>query len=86
MTLDRKVRKLESILYLLAFAGFFMLMMRFGCGSHVMGHNQHRSQDGDNHHEISRGSGLASGSLVHDDLPASPKKQMTVHPGEHGHG
>jgi hypothetical protein len=29
------------LLYLLFFAGFFFLMMRFGCGAHVMGHGQH---------------------------------------------
>ncbi len=27
-----------SLLYFAAFAGFFFLMMRFGCGSHIMGH------------------------------------------------
>lgn len=27
-----------SLVYLLMFAGLFALMMRFGCGSHVLGH------------------------------------------------
>ena len=44
------------LLYLLLFAGFFILMMRFGCGAHVMGHGQHgnhgaedrRNEDGSN--------------------------------------
>ena len=30
------------LLYLLLFGGLFLLMMRFGCGAHVMGHGQHR--------------------------------------------
>ena len=30
------------ILYLLLGAGFFFLMMRFGCGAHVMGHGDAR--------------------------------------------
>ena len=29
------------LLYLLLFGGFFLLMMRFGCGAHIMGHGQH---------------------------------------------
>ncbi len=34
-----------TILYLLVSAGFFFLMMRFGCGAHVMGHG-HAHHDG----------------------------------------
>ena len=34
-----------TILYLLMSAGFFFLMMRFGCGAHVMGHG-HAHHDG----------------------------------------
>ncbi len=29
---------MESLIYFLLFAGAFFLMMRFGCGAHVMGH------------------------------------------------
>ena len=36
-----------TVLYLLVFAGLFMLMMRFGCGAHVMGHNQHSGHKDD---------------------------------------
>ena len=32
---------LHYVLYYLAWAGFFFVMMRFGCGSHVMGHGPH---------------------------------------------
>ena len=37
------------LLYLLLFGGLFLLMMRFGCGAHVMGHGQHgqHGQHGD---------------------------------------
>ena len=63
------------LLYLLLFAGFFILMMRFGCGAHVMGHGQHgghgaedrRNEDGSN-----RSTGAPS--------DVAPK------PAEHDHG
>ncbi len=29
---------MSTLLYFALFAGFFFLMMRMGCGSHVMGH------------------------------------------------
>lgn len=32
----------ESVLYLLVLAALFFVMMRFGCGAHVMGHGHHR--------------------------------------------
>lgn len=35
----------QSILYFLGWAAFFAIMMRFGCGAHVMGH-KHRSTHG----------------------------------------
>ena len=31
-----------NILYFVVFAGMFALMMRFGCGAHVMGHRAKR--------------------------------------------
>ena len=40
---------MESIFGLLLFAGFFYLMMRFGCGAHMVhghgGHGNYRSHD-----------------------------------------
>lgn len=30
--------QLENVLYFLLWAGLFFAMMRFGCGSHIMGH------------------------------------------------
>jgi hypothetical protein len=34
--------QLETVLYFLFWAGLFFVMMRFGCGAHVMGHMHHR--------------------------------------------
>ena len=33
---------MSSIVYFLLWAGLIFLMMRFGCGAHVMGHGGHR--------------------------------------------
>ncbi|MDE2227772.1 MAG: YHS domain-containing protein [Alphaproteobacteria bacterium] len=30
-----------TVLYFLVWAGLFFLMMRFGCGAHIMGHGHH---------------------------------------------
>ena len=38
------------LLYLLLSAGFFILIMRFGCGAHVLGHGQHGAEVADSHH------------------------------------
>ena len=35
------------LLYLLLIAGFFTLMMRFGCGAHIMGHGPHSDHRAD---------------------------------------
>ena len=34
---------MNSLLYFLLWAGFFFVMMRFGCGAHVMGHGHRHS-------------------------------------------
>lgn len=36
---------MQSLLYFLLWAGFFVVMMRFGCGSHVMGHGHGHSHE-----------------------------------------
>ena len=42
--------QLENVLYFLVFAGLFFLMMRFGCGAHIMGHaHQHGGARPDGH-------------------------------------
>jgi YHS domain-containing protein len=41
---------MEALLYFALWAGLILLMMRFGCGAHVMGHGhgQHGAQGKDN--------------------------------------
>jgi YHS domain-containing protein len=41
---------MEGLLSLLVFAGFFYLMMRYGCGAHMAhgGHGGHSGHDADN--------------------------------------
>ena len=38
---------MDSLLYFLLFAGLFFVMMRFGCGAHVMGHGHGHAGPGD---------------------------------------
>jgi YHS domain-containing protein len=40
--------QLQTILYFLLSAGVIFLMMRVGCGAHVMGHGHHRGHSGSN--------------------------------------
>ena len=35
---------MEALLYFALWAGVFFLMMRFGCGSHIMGHGHGKEQ------------------------------------------
>ena len=70
-------RKLEMgmLLYLLLTAGFFFLMMRFGCGAHVMGQGQHGNHGGEHSRSeevLNRSTGATS------DVVPQPK--------EHRHG
>ncbi len=37
----------QTILYFLIWGLLIFMMMRFGCGAHVMGHGHHRHRDGD---------------------------------------
>ena len=57
---------MQSLLYFLLFAGAFLLMMRFGCGSHVMGHGHHRQSGsgGHDHGENRPGTGITPESAV----------------------
>jgi YHS domain-containing protein len=36
---------MNSLLYFALWAAVIFVMMRFGCGSHVMGHGRHRHRD-----------------------------------------
>ncbi len=48
--------QLENVLYFLIWAGLFFIMMRFGCGSHIMGHGHyHSSAPGDRRNEPNPG-------------------------------
>ncbi|CDW96203.1 conserved exported hypothetical protein [Thiomonas arsenitoxydans] len=50
-----------TLLYLLLIAGVFFVMMRFGCGAHVMGHGGHEGHD-----RAGGGAGGASGGPAPD--------------------
>ena len=43
---ETKAMELQSVLYFLLWAGLFILMMRFGCGAHVLGHGHHHANTG----------------------------------------
>lgn len=38
---------MESLLYFIFWAGLFFVIMRYGCGAHIMGHGHHGSQGKD---------------------------------------
>lgn len=38
---------IQTILYFLIWGVFISMMMRFGCGAHVMGHRHHGQQNGE---------------------------------------
>jgi len=40
---------LQDVVYYVSLAGFFFVMMRFGCGAHVMGHGHHHPAPNPNH-------------------------------------
>lgn len=71
----RKEQDVGMLLYLLLSAGFFILMMRFGCGAHVMGHEQH-SGHGAEAHRYEEGPSRSTGA----PSDFAPK------PAEHTHG
>jgi YHS domain-containing protein len=40
-----------NVLYFVLWAGLFFVMMRYGCGSHIMGHGRHHQEaDGGDQH------------------------------------
>ena len=41
---------MDDWLSFIVFAGLFYIMMRYGCGAHMI-HGHHKKQDGDNEHE-----------------------------------
>jgi len=59
----------QNVLYFILWAGAFFLMMRFGCGAHVMGHGHH--------HHGSHG-GPSEGSTPRPTQGVDPVCGMTV--------
>ena len=43
-------QQLGNIFYFLLLAGLFFLMMRVGCGAHIMGHGHHHGRKEDDDH------------------------------------
>jgi YHS domain-containing protein len=64
--------QLSNFWYYLLWAGAVFLIMRFGCGSHIMGHGHHH--DG---HDQDHGLG-SSGPLLPPEKAADPVCGMTV--------
>ena len=55
---------MSTVLYLLFWAGLFFVMMRFGCGAHIMGHGHH----GRHSHENEAGDGLREPGMAVDPV------------------
>lgn len=66
---------MQSLLYFLLFAGLFLLMMRFGCGSHVMGHGHHGGGSSTAHRHQNGGGGALGRT---PDTALDPVCGMTV--------
>ncbi len=43
-----------NVLYFVVWAALFFIMMRFGCGSHIMGHGHHHGAGGDGNDDKQR--------------------------------
>lgn len=74
--------EIQNVVYLLAWAALFFLMMRFGCGAHVMGHShQHgnaRVGDGD---DVRRIPASAATDLVCGMTVETARAKSAVHEG-----
>ncbi len=55
---------MPTYLYFLLWAAFFFVMMRFGCGAHIMGHGHGHRRDGDAPDDASPSVDLNSPSSV----------------------
>ena len=49
---------MKELMYFMIWAGIIFLMMRFGCGAHVMGHGQGKTQHGEGEPEGQATEGL----------------------------
>lgn len=66
---------METLLYFLLWAGLFFLMMRLGCGSHVMGHGHHGGGSSTGHRHPEGGGGGAGST---PETAVDPVCGMTV--------
>ena len=66
---------MQTLIYFLIFGGLFLLMMRGGCGSHVMGHGH--GGHGDHEHGGSEPQGSAGGQMAPDEVK-DPVCGMTI--------
>ena len=57
--------QLQDVLYYVFLAGVFFVMMRFGCGAHIMGHGHHKASSATDH----RGTGIRGRASVPDVQP-----------------
>jgi copper chaperone CopZ/YHS domain-containing protein len=86
---------METILPILLFGGAFLLMMRFGCGSHAGGHGEQGKQGGGccsgGGHGAKKAQGTGHGRFVTPEKKTDPvcgktvssdKAKSTVHGGE----
>ena len=76
---------MEGILWLLAIAGFFYFMMRFGCGAHMVhGHGGHGNHGGQGDSDgVVKGDGTHGGHAVQGSVgrdPTDPVCGMEVDP------
>ncbi len=63
---------LGNVLYFLLLAGLFFVMMRFGCGAHIMGHGHHAGTGSGDH------DGDSNVRWVPPDRAVDPVCGMTV--------
>ena len=68
---------MQSLVYFLLFGGLFLLMMRFGCGSHVMGHGGHGHGGHDHGEPGPSGAGAGAGPSSPDEAK-DPVCGMTI--------
>jgi YHS domain-containing protein len=67
---------MENVLFFLVWAGLFFVMMRFGCGAHIMGHGHHHGGA----HEDDDKARAAGGALrwIPPDKSVDPVCGMTI--------
>jgi YHS domain-containing protein len=61
--------QLQDVLYYVFWAGLFFVMMRFGCGAHIMGHGHHKGASASDH--------PGTGSAGRGSVPAVLHDQVT---------